>query len=379
MQIQSHIHLSFTHRLAFTTGVFDPGNRALADCFDVSSDGRRLIAFVDRGFLNTQPGIDHVLNAYCNAHADRMGELAAIEAVPGGETSKNDPRVLNHVIDRIDAAHIDRWSTVLCIGGGAVLDVVGFAASTVHRGVRLLRVPTTPLAQADSGIGVKCGVNHRGKKNLLGAFAVPQAVVCDPTLCRTLSDEDWRCGFAEAVKVALIKDAALFARMQADAAAIAQRDEATCAPIIERSAELHFRHITEGGDPFESGAARPLDMGHWSAHKLEQLTNFDLRHGDAVAIGLAIDLAYTADLGLIAPTDAEAAIALLQSIGFRLAHPVLTQTRALLEGLDEFREHLGGPLTLVMPTGIGSTTNVHEVNHAAMRRAIERIAAGASA
>jgi 3-dehydroquinate synthase len=263
---------------------------------------------------------------------------------------------------------------VLCLGGGAVLDVVGFAAATVHRGVRLVRLPTTTLAQADSGIGVKCGVNHRGKKNLLGVFAVPRAVVCDPTFCRTLSDADWRGGFAEAVKVALVRDATLFDRLQADAEAIAGRDEAAGFPVIERSAQLHLCHIAEGGDPFESGAARPLDMGHWAGHKLEQMTDFAVSHGQAVAIGLAIDLTYAAKVGMMAADQAGVAIDLLRRLGFAVSHPALGEVETLLGGLDEFREHLGGPLTLVMPAGVGRTQNVHEIEHTAMRQAIAEIA-----
>jgi len=376
MRIQRAIHVEFEHRLEFTSGVLSVENDVLASCFDASTGDARAIAFIDEGVAHAYPGIADKLSDYFRQHAKHLPELVGVETVPGGEVCKNDPRSLNRIVDRIDESRIDRWSTVLCIGGGAVLDVVGFAAATVHRGVRLVRLPTTTLAQADSGIGVKCGVNHRGKKNLLGAFAVPRAVVCDPTFCRTLSDADWRCGFAEAVKVALIKDAELFARMQAVPEAIAARDETASFPVIERSAELHFRHITDGGDPFESGSARPLDMGHWAAHKLEQMTDFAVSHGEAVAMGLAIDLTYAAKTGLMAADEAHAAVDLLHRLGFALTHAALNDTDCLLAGLEEFREHLGGPLTLVMPAGLGATQNVHEVDHSAMRRAIADRAAG---
>ena len=145
-----------------------------------------------------------------------------------------------------------------------MLDAVGFAASIAHRGVKVLRFPTTTLAQDDAGIGVKNGVNHHNEKNWQGVFAVPTAVINDFSLLSSLSDRDWRSGFSEAVKVALLKDAGEFERLEQHAGAIARRAEAESQRAIIRSAELHWRHIVEGGDPFEDEIARPLDYGHWS-------------------------------------------------------------------------------------------------------------------
>ncbi len=375
MRMQRRIQVGWEHRLVFTHDVLSHANATLAAHCEPGGDAARLLAFIDQGVMNAHPGLKQALSAYFDAHAARAPELVGVEVVPGGERAKNDPLVLNQVIDAIDARHIDRWSYVLAVGGGAVLDAVGFAAATVHRGVRIVRLPTTTLAQADSAIGVKCGVNHRGRKNLLGAFAVPHAVVCDPMLCRTLDDDEWRCGFAEAVKVALIRDAELFARIESDAPRIAARQEQASFPVIERSAALHLLHIAEGGDPFESGSARPLDMGHWAAHKLEQMTGFALRHGDAVAVGLAIDLAYAARVGLMRGDAVDRVMRVLGELGFGLAHEALNDVEVLMAGLDEFREHLGGPLTLVMPAGIGRTQNVHAIDGPAMREAIRGVAA----
>jgi 3-dehydroquinate synthase len=141
------------------------------------------------------------------------------------------------------------------------------------------------------------------------------------------------------------------------------------AQLVTRSAELHLRHIREGGDPFEQGSARPLDFGHWSAHKLEALTSFRLRHGECVAIGMALDSLYSAAVGLCTAADAERVLVLLASLGLplwddalsRKAQTANSSARAVLDGLAEFREHLGGELTVTLLGGIGSGAEVHEM------------------
>jgi 3-dehydroquinate synthase len=273
------------------------------------------------------------------------------------------------------AANLDRRSYVVVIGGGAVLDAVGFAAAIAHRGLRLVRLPTTTLGQADSGVGVKNAVNLFGKKNWIGSFAVPWAVINDTALLETLPDRDFICGFSEAVKVSLLKDRAMFASLCATASRIRRRDLAVALPVIRESAEWHRRHITEGGDPFESREARPLDFGHWSAHRLEAMTDFELRHGEAVAIGVALDTIYS-ELALgLPPDDARSVLGCLGDLGFRLSHPALRDVSGLLDGLEEFRQHLGGRLTVTMLQGIGQPIDVHEIDQPLMRAALERLVA----
>jgi len=262
---------------------------------------------------------------------------------------------------------------VLAIGGGAVLDVVGFAAATAHRGVRLVRMPTTTLAQADAGIGVKNGVNAFGTKNFLGSFAVPLAVINDEAFLSTLSDRDWRCGLSEAVKVALIKDQRFFELIEASVPRLARREDAAMRPIVRRSAALHLQHIVTGGDPFELQGARPLDFGHWSAHKLEQMTDFRLRHGEAVAIGVALDVVYSAMTGRLAETEAQRVIEVLERLGFVL-YDAAMEDPALLDGLEEFREHLGGRLTITLLEGIGRPVDVHEIDRDRLAGAIGQLA-----
>src|SRR5205823_6220044 len=191
------------------------------------------------------------VGSFSQSVAGRLEVLPTLQVVPGGEVVKNEIHLLERMLKVFEAADLDRHSYVVVIGGGAVLDAVGFAAAIAHRGLRLVRLPTTTLGQADSGVGVKNGVNLFQKKNWLGAFAVPWAVINDAGLLATLSDRDFRCGFAEAVKVSMLQDAEQFARLCELAPRIAQRELSAALPAIRASAELHLRHITRGGDPFE--------------------------------------------------------------------------------------------------------------------------------
>ncbi len=374
MQLDVPFAVDWVHRLRFTRDVFDVSNPTLVRAFDPTRHGAaRVIAFVDDGVLQAWPGLERKIETYAAAQGVAM-ELVGVHAVVGGEACKNDQQLQYRLCRALHDARICRQSYVLAIGGGAVLDAVGFACAITHRGVRLVRLPTTTLSQDDSGVGVKNGINAFNKKNFLGAFATPWAVINDELFLTTLSDRDWRSGFSEAVKVALVKDAALFERLRANARAIARRDFEAAVPVIRRSAELHLRHITSGGDPFELTSARPLDFGHWAAHKLESMTHFELRHGEAVAIGVALDASYSALAGLLNPDDAREVVQCLCDLGFQLHDPVMRDTDTLLKGIEEFREHLGGRLTIAMLSGIGRQHDVHEVDLNLMRRAAEELA-----
>lgn len=366
--IDARFEVAFTHRLRFTRDVLGSDAPVLLDLL-VHDDGRpaRVLAVAERGVA-----------AGANV-TERLGSIArGVEllgplVLDGGEAIKNDPRAILPALQAMLDGHLDRRNYVLAIGGGAFLDAVGFAAALCHRGVRLIRLPTTTMAQADAGVGVKNAINFFGKKNWLGTFAVPWAVINDRALLATLPDRDWRCGFAEAVKVALLKDAAFFDRLCADARAIAARDADAADRAIRRSAILHLDHITRGGDPFESREARPLDFGHWSAHRLEAMTGWTIRHGEAVGIGLAIDCAYSTLAHGLDPAVAGRVVRCLRDLGLPLAHERLADADALLDGLEEFREHLGGRLTVTMLRAAGDPLDVHAVDRPTMRRAIDLV------
>jgi len=373
------VRVTFTYAVHFTHGLFQLSNPILAQA--IAADGekspKQLVAVVDAGLLLHHHQLLEQLAAYTHEYKDVM--MLAVEpiVIPGGEAAKNDPRLVEELHRVIHNVGLCRHSYVLAIGGGALLDMAGYAAATAHRGVRLIRVPTTVLAQNDSGVGVKNGVNAFGKKNFLGTFMPPYAVLNDFAFLTTLSDRDWRSGIAEAVKVAAIKDADFFHFIETQAPALADRNMDAMQQLIYRCAQLHLKHIANHGDPFEMGSSRPLDFGHWAAHKLEQLTNYALRHGEAVAIGMALDTTYSYLVGLLSQLEWQRVLNLLQALGFSLYIPTLAEglekpdhPQCLFRGLTEFREHLGGELTITLLQEIGQGVEVHEVEKLLYEQAI---------
>jgi 3-dehydroquinate synthase len=375
--------VTFSYPVVFTTGVFSGTDTTLTDVLGPGPSGApaRLLFVVDRGVSDAQPALLGDIDRYCARHSRRIQSAGPPLVVDGGEQSKNDPRILQIVQAAIYEARLCRHSYVVAVGGGAVLDVVGYAAATAHRGVRLIRIPTTVLAQDDSAVGVKNGVNAFGQKNYLGTFAPPFAVINDFAFLSTLSDRDWRSGISEAIKVALVRDPDFFTQLESDAARLAARDAPAMERLVRRSAALHLAHITSSGDPFEHGTSRPLDFGHWAAHKLEQLTAHRLRHGEAVAIGIALDSTYAHLLGLLPAAEWRRILDLLLALRFDLWVPELSDDdgspdgeRRVLRGLEDFREHLGGRLTIMLLEGIGRPFNVHEIDRSVMMQSIDRLA-----
>jgi 3-dehydroquinate synthase len=369
--------VTFEYPVYFTERLFEPANRVLVETLARLEPERRhrCLVFVDDGLLASRPGLGQQIADYACAHAARMQLVCPPLPVPGGERIKSELFFVEQMQQRFHEHNIDRHSYAIAIGGGAVLDAVGLVAAVTHRGVRLIRVPTTVLAQDDSGVGVKNGVNLYGVKNFVGTFAPPFAVLNDFDLLSALAPRDQIAGIAEAVKVALIRDADFFAWLERHADDLITFERAAMATMIRRCAELHMHQIAHGGDPFETGSARPLDYGHWSAHKLESLTKHHVRHGEAVAIGMALDARYSVLAGLLAAGAEERICALLEHLGFRLWHPAFESRRpdgslAILEGLREFREHLGGELTITLLAEIGRGIEVHEIDDDRMRAAM---------
>jgi 3-dehydroquinate synthase len=363
--------------VVFTAGLFSPDNPVLVDTLGRLEPDRRhrCLVFIDDGVLAARPGLAGEILAYVGHHRARMVLAADPIPVPGGEKIKVELHFVETMQRQLFECGIDRHSFVIAIGGGAVLDAVGLVAATAHRGVRHIRVPTTVLAQNDSGVGVKNGVNLYDTKNFAGAFAPPFAVLNDIDFVETLPDRDRISGMAEAVKVALIRDGAFFDWLERHADDLVLFERQAVAYMIRRCAELHMHQIAHGGDPFEFGSVRPLDFGHWSAHKIESLTRYHIRHGEAVAIGIALDARYSVLAGHLAPGLEERIAATLEHLGFRLWHPVLDRRTqagnlAVIEGLEEFRQHLGGELTLTLLTGIGVGAEVHRMDGALVEDAV---------
>ena len=371
--ISGDVHVHFHYAVHFTTDLFDPENPTFLEVVTARAERRpaRVLFAVEQEVEQHRP-VRAAIKAYFQRHAEALSLAGTPLLLPGGERVKNDPAHVEAIRRAVNDTGLDRHSYLAIIGGGALLDVGGFAAATAHRGIRLLRIPTTTLSQNDSGVGVKNGINSFGKKNFTGTFAPAWAVLNDLRFLETLPDREWRAGIAEAVKVALIKDAAFFEFIEGIAPALAARDLPAMGRLVHRCAEMHVAHICRGGDPFEMGSSRPLDFGHWSAHKLEQLTNYRLRHGEAVAIGLALDATYSHLQGWLSANDCRRVTDVLAAVGFALYDPAL-ESPAVFDGLREFREHLGGELTIQMLRGVGDGFNVHEIDEALMGQSIARL------
>jgi 3-dehydroquinate synthase len=361
------IDVRFEYPVHFTSGVFDGTNDTLARAIQRKEPGRRhrALLVLDSGVVDSRPSSwrDEVSRYF----RERNVEIVAEIVLRGGEAVKNDPAALEAMLAALDRHGMDRQSFVVIVGGGAVLDMAGYAAAIAHRGLRVVRVPTTVLAQADSGIGVKNGINAFGKKNFVGTFSPPFAVINDSRFLETLDRRDRVAGMSEAVKVSLIRDRTFFQWLRRETAALAAGDVEVVAELVRRSAELHLSHIATSGDPFELGSARPLDYGHWAAHKLESLSQNRLRHGEAVAIGIGLDTLYSAAQGFCRDEIAEVVLDLLERLGFTLWDEAIDARGPngrllLLDGLAEFREHLGGELTLTMLRDIGEAFDVHEMD-----------------
>ena len=375
--LERPIRLEHTHRILFTREAFHVRNNAVRDLVTLHTVHKlpRVLVFVDEAVATANRDLIDDIVAYGEVHADAFTLADTPITLPGGEACKNDLRLVECCWDAINEAALDRHSYVFVIGGGAVLDLVCFAASTAHRGIRHVRFPTTTLSQGDGGVGVKNGVNYFGKKNWIGSFAVPYAVVNDFAFLESLPARERRNGIIEAIKVALIRDGAFFEQIEAMAADLAELKQEALEKVVQRSAELHVEHIATSGDPFELGSVRPLDFGHWAAHKLEQISKFAVTHGEAVAIGIAVDLVYSRMQGLLDAETCERVLKLIESIGFATYSPHLMENGrsgepAILEGLEEFREHLGGQLTVTLVPKIGEKIEVHEMNRVKILNAV---------
>jgi len=364
--IERQIQVTWPLRVFFTEDVFAPDNLTLREALaDIAP--RKALVILEESLAQALPELAARIEKYFFAHAANLKLVRSPMPVCGGERAKNSISIVTEILSHLDRHHLDRHSYLIAVGGGALLDVAGFAAATAHRGLRHVRIPTTTLSQADSGVGVKNGINAFGKKNFIGTFSPPFAVINDFNLLATLEPQDKRAGYVEAVKVACIRDAKFFNELERDAEKLISFEPVAMKKLIRRCAELHLDHIAGSGDPFEMGSARPLDFGHWAAHKIEQLSHFQISHGDAVAIGIALDVIYSRDAGLLAAPACKRILQLLERLGFKLFADELLNTDhadqlTILSGLEEFREHLGGELTITLLNEIGHGIEVHEMH-----------------
>lgn len=374
--IEQEFQVLYRYTLHSTEGLFDLENQLFKSIVTTYKKNSRvkLLFVIDDGVANAHTDLLKNINSYCEKFSDHLALTKSI-VVKGGERCKNDDGNVDKILNAINENAICRHSFVVVIGGGAVIDMVGYSAAIAHRGVKLIRIPTTVLSQNDSAVGVKNSINAFGKKNFLGTFAPPFAIVNDSIFLKTLEQRDWISGIAEALKVALIKDAEFFGYLEKHAEKLRNRDHEAMQFTIYKCAEIHMQHIAQGGDPFESGSSRPLDFGHWAAHKLEHMTDYSLRHGEAVAKGIILDVTYAYLIGLITEDELHRITRVFEVVGFDLSFPVENEVEMnrLLNGLEEFREHLGGQLTITLISEIGKKHDVHEIDNLLMKKALQRV------
>jgi len=372
--IQQSFSVNYSFPVVFTRDVFNINNSVLCDILrNLGQRSSKILAVIDSEIMNAIPRLAEKIDTYAKYHHKVMEFVSSPLIIGGGEICKQNSLEVEKIQSLIDKHHLCRHSFALAIGGGAVLDAVGFAAATAHRGIRLIRMPTTTLAQNDAGVGVKTGINAFGRKNFLGAFAPPFAVINDFDFLKSLTERDLRGGIAEAVKVALIKDRVFFDFLYRERHRLALFVPEMMEKMIIRCAELHIEHIRTSGDPFEFGSSRPLDFGHWSAHKIEELTDGNVKHGEAVAIGIALDALYSFHLGLINEMELHKIITILEDIGFELYHWTLGWMD-IEKAIREFQEHIGGELTIILLKGIGDKVEVHDIDKELYRKCIDTLA-----
>ncbi|WP_299800943.1 3-dehydroquinate synthase [uncultured Maribacter sp.] len=374
--IKQSFQVQYDYQLYFTSGLFALDNLLFANLIADYKDFEpvKLLFVLDDGVKNHHPALINQIEAYCRKNQQTI-EYTNTLVLPGGEQVKNSDAAIDSVLKGVNENKICRHSFVVVIGGGAVIDMVGYAAAIAHRGVKLIRIPTTILSQNDSAVGVKNSVNAFKKKNFLGTFAPPFAIINDSNFLETLEQRDWISGISEAIKVALIKDKTFFKYIADNATALKNREMEPMQYVIYKCAEMHMHHIAQGGDPFESGSSRPLDFGHWAAHKMEFMTNYELRHGEAVAKGIALDVTYAQLIGLISESDLQYILDVMIAIGFDLSLPVESpvEIQSLLDGIEEFREHLGGQLTITLISDLGVKHDVHTIDMDLMRQAVSKL------
>ena len=296
--------------------------------------------------------------------------------LPDGEPFKS-LQTVGRIYDALIRARADRASALIAIGGGVLGDTAGFAAATYLRGIPIVQVPTTLLAQVDSAIGGKVGVNHTLGKNLIGAFHPPAAVVIDPILLATLPRREFRAGLYEVIKYGVIASASLFQRVAATLPALFNRDPGALMPIVSESCRIKAGIVEQ--DEHETGIRRTLNLGHTAGHALEAVTKYRrFRHGEAVAYGMLVAGEIAVARGTMPGADRDALAALIASMG---PLPAIADIPVdeILEAITHDKKIVAGQLHYVLPAGLGRCEVVRDVTRAEIERALRMLMAAPSA
>jgi 3-dehydroquinate synthase len=290
--------------------------------------------------------------------------------VPDGERAKHLGTV-TRIYDALVRAQADRASTLIAFGGGVIGDTAGFAAATYLRGIALVHVPTTLLAQVDSAIGGKVGVNHPQGKNLIGCFYQPHAVIVDPSLVGSLPRREFRAGLYEVVKYGMTSSPTLFDYLSRERTAIFTREPAALTPIITESCRIKAGVVS--ADEREAGPRRILNFGHTAGHALEAVTKYRrFRHGEAIAYGMLVAAEVSRARGALAPRDKQALADLIAGLG---PLPPIADVPAaqMIEAMRHDKKIVAGRLHFVLSTAIGATLIVDDVTETEMKAALKTV------
>jgi len=300
-------------------------------------------------------------------------ETTTIE-IPEGEPKKNLATV-SQIIDKLVSLRLERGDTLVALGGGVIGDTAGFAASIYLRGINLIQVPTSLLAQVDASVGGKTGVNHAQGKNLIGSFYQPKFVLVDPETLKTLPNQEMRCGLAEVVKYGVIRDKALFNFLEQNANTLSSLSYSPHEEIWEQLISQSCRNKAEvvAQDETEQGLRETLNFGHTIGHALEAATHYEgYLHGEAVAIGMRAAAYLAKQLQLFSESDYKQLLALLQKLGFTLTIPKKT-AEELFPHLFSDKKIKKGQLRFVLPTRIGNTTTRPDLSFDLIREGLAEL------
>ncbi|MCU1385079.1 MAG: aroB [Acidobacteria bacterium] len=309
-------------------------------------------------------------------HGEQLSRAVTVAEpilVPDGERFKQLSTV-SRIYDALVRASVDRATTIITFGGGVIGDMAGFAAATYLRGISLVHVPTTLLAQVDSAIGGKVGVNHALGKNLIGAFYQPDAVVIDPLVLGTLPRREFRAGLYEVIKYGMTSSAPLFERVARDRKAIFGRAIESLMPIISESCRIKGEVVA--ADEREAGPRRILNFGHTAGHALEAVTRYRrFRHGEAVGYGMLVAAELAQARGALAASDRQALAGVIASLG--PLPPIADLSAAsILEAIQHDKKIVAGTLHFVLPTAIGATAIVDDVTARELIGALRKVGTG---
>lgn len=331
--------------------------------------GERLRALENLGpvLLVTNPTVRSLHGAVAEASLRAAGIDPVVTEVPDGERYKT-MATLETILDAALSRGADRSSVIVALGGGVVGDLAGFAAATLYRGVRLYMVPTTLLAQVDSSVGGKTGINRPHGKNLVGAFHQPSGVLADTATLATLPEREYRAGLAEVIKYGVILDAEFFARLERNAEALNARDPELLGEVVERCVQLKA-YVVER-DERERGLRRLLNFGHTVGHAVEKATGYSrLLHGEAVSIGMVVAARLSAVLGVCGP-EVEARVRTLSSaLGLPTAIPADVDPAVVVDAVAYDKKAHGDKVVFVVAEAIGRCVQ-REIDRVSIRGAL---------